>query len=29
VIGCGDATSRLADGDRVRVDGAQGTVEIL
>ena len=29
VVGCGDATSRLADGDRVRVDGAQGTVEIL
>ncbi len=29
VVGCGDAMSRLADGDRVRVDGAQGTVEIL
>jgi phosphoenolpyruvate synthase/pyruvate phosphate dikinase len=29
VVGCGDATSRLVDGDRVRVDGARGTVEIL
>ena len=29
VVGCGDATMRLKTGDRVRVDGSQGTVEIL
>jgi pyruvate,water dikinase len=29
VVGCGSATTRLRTGDRVRVDGAQGTVEIL
>ena len=29
VVGCGDATTRLQTGDRVRVDGARGTVEIL
>lgn len=29
VVGCGDATMRLSTGDRVRVDGAHGTVEIL
>jgi pyruvate,water dikinase len=29
VVGCGNATSRLADGDLVRVDGARGTVEII
>ena len=29
VVGCGDATTRLKTGDLVRVDGAQGTVEIL
>jgi len=29
VVGCGDATARLKTGDRVRVDGASGTVEIL
>ena len=29
VVGTGDATSRLKTGDRVRVDGAQGIVEIL
>ena len=29
VIGCGDATMRLRTGDRVRVDGAAGTVEVL
>jgi pyruvate,water dikinase len=29
VVGCGDATMRLVTGDRVRVDGGQGTVEIL
>ncbi|QTR03542.1 pyruvate, phosphate dikinase, partial [Saccharothrix algeriensis] len=26
VVGCGDATARLRTGDRVRVDGARGTV---
>lgn len=29
VVGCGDATMRLESGDLVRVDGAQGVVEIL
>ena len=29
VVGCGDATMRLHTGDRVRVDGGQGEVEIL
>lgn len=29
VVGCGNATLRLRTGDRVRVDGAQGIVEIL
>lgn len=29
VVGCGDATMRLHTGDRVRVDGGRGTVEIL
>ena len=29
VVGCGDATMRLRTGDMVRVDGGQGTVEIL
>jgi pyruvate,water dikinase len=29
VVGCGDATMRLMTGDRVRVDGGQGFVEIL
>jgi pyruvate,water dikinase len=29
VVGCGSATTRLRIGDRVRVDGGQGTVEIL
>jgi pyruvate,water dikinase len=29
VVNCGDATSRLHTGDQVRVDGIQGTVEIL
>ncbi len=29
VVGCGDATSRLSTGARVRVDGARGTVELL
>jgi pyruvate,water dikinase len=28
VVGCGDATMRLKTGDRVRVDGGQGIVEI-
>ena len=29
VVGCGNATMRLRTGDRVLVDGGQGTVEIL
>ncbi|WP_433332826.1 PEP/pyruvate-binding domain-containing protein [Spirillospora sp. CA-294931] len=29
VVGCGNATMRLRDGDRVRVDGARGTVTPL
>ena len=29
VVGCNDATMRLKTGDRVRVNGSQGTVEIL
>jgi pyruvate,water dikinase len=29
VVGCGDATARIADGTRVRVDGATGEVTIL
>jgi rifampicin phosphotransferase len=29
VVGCGNATMRLHTGDRVRVNGAQGTVEVL
>ncbi len=29
VIGCGDATMRLQTGDRVRVDGGRGEVQIL
>jgi phosphohistidine swiveling domain-containing protein len=29
VVGCGDATMRLSTGDRVRVDGGQGVVQIL
>jgi pyruvate,water dikinase len=29
VVGCGDATMRLKTGDRVLVDGSQGTVQIL
>ncbi|ADD42840.1 PEP/pyruvate-binding domain-containing protein [Stackebrandtia nassauensis] len=29
VVGCGDATTRINDGDRVRVDGGNGTVEIV
>ncbi|MEA5119254.1 MAG: PEP-utilizing enzyme, partial [Propionicimonas sp.] len=29
VVGCRDATSRLHTGDRVRVDGAAGTVNLL
>jgi len=29
VVGCGDATMRLQTGDRVRVDGCRGLVEIL
>jgi phosphohistidine swiveling domain-containing protein len=29
VVNCGDATTRLKTGDKVRVDGTHGTVEIL
>lgn len=29
VVGCGNATMRLHTGDRVRVNGGQGTVEVL
>jgi pyruvate,water dikinase len=29
VVGCGDATARLKTGDRVRVDGSRGLVELL
>jgi len=29
VGGCGDATMRLKTGDRIRVDGGKGLVEII
>jgi pyruvate,water dikinase len=29
VVGCGNATMRLHTGDRVRVDGSAGTVQLL
>ncbi len=29
VVGCGNATMQLKTGDRVRVDGGQGIVEIV
>ncbi len=29
VVGCGDATQRLQTGDRVKVDGGRGVVELL
>lgn len=29
VVGCGDATMRLKTGERVRVDGGRGVVEVL
>ncbi|MGH4025514.1 MAG: PEP-utilizing enzyme [Pseudonocardiaceae bacterium] len=29
VVGCGNATTRLRSGDRIRVDGERGTVDIL
>jgi len=29
VVGCGNATMRLHSGDRIRVDGGAGTVEVL
>ncbi|GAA5165576.1 hypothetical protein GCM10023321_55740 [Pseudonocardia eucalypti] len=29
VVGCGDATMRLRTGDRVRVDGSRGTVQVI
>ncbi|MCP2163440.1 PEP-utilizing enzyme, mobile domain [Goodfellowiella coeruleoviolacea] len=29
VVGCGNATTNLSTGDRVRVDGVRGTVTVL
>jgi rifampicin phosphotransferase len=29
VVGCGNATMRLRSGDRIRVDGGKGTVQVL
>ncbi|MFD7319781.1 PEP/pyruvate-binding domain-containing protein [Streptomyces sp. NPDC059875] len=29
VVGCGNATTRIRTGDRIRVDGGRGTVDIL
>lgn len=29
VVGCGNATMRIATGDRIRVDGSAGTVEVV
>jgi len=29
VVGCGNATMRIHDGDQIRVDGGRGTVEVL
>ena len=29
VVGCGNATMRLHNGDRIRVDGGKGTVDVL
>jgi rifampicin phosphotransferase len=29
VVGCGTATMLLRSGDRIRVDGGRGTVEVL
>ncbi|MBW5486065.1 PEP/pyruvate-binding domain-containing protein [Streptomyces bambusae] len=29
VVGCGNATTRIRTGDRIRVDGGRGTVEVL
>jgi rifampicin phosphotransferase len=29
VVGCGNATTQLHSGDRIRVDGGKGTVEVL
>jgi pyruvate,water dikinase len=29
VVGCGNATTQLVTGDRVRVDGSRGIVEII
>lgn len=29
VVGCGNATARISSGDRLRVDGARGAVEVL
>ncbi|MFJ6673543.1 PEP-utilizing enzyme [Actinosynnema sp. NPDC091369] len=29
VVGCGNATTRITTGDRLRVDGGRGTVTVL
>jgi len=29
VVGCGNATMNLKTGDRIRVDGGKGTVELV
>lgn len=29
VVGCGDATAKIADGAKIRIDGSRGSVEIL
>ena len=29
VVGCGDATMRLRTGDRIRIDGGRGLVELI
>jgi len=29
VVGCGNATTRLHSGDRIRVDGDKGTVKVV
>ncbi|WP_328622171.1 PEP-utilizing enzyme [Streptomyces sp. NBC_00354] len=29
VVGCGNATTRIRTGDRIRVDGGRGTVDVL
>ncbi|MFJ3173199.1 PEP/pyruvate-binding domain-containing protein [Streptomyces roseus] len=29
VVGCGNSTTRIRTGDRIRVDGGRGTVDVL